>query len=69
MRNKKEALKRRLERLKDSLFKEQQRLHGVINNIGWGTGMRCIKCTPSFRREDEIKAKIQEVETQLSELQ
>lgn len=69
MRNKKEALKRRLERLKDSLFKEQQRLRGVINNIGWGTGMRCTKCTPSFRREDEIKAKIKEVETQLSELQ
>lgn len=68
MKNKKEVLERRLARYKHSLFKEQQRLHGVINNIGWGTGMRCTKCTPSFRREDEIKAKIQEVESQLSEL-
>ncbi len=68
MNNKKEVLQRRLARLEESLFREQQRLHGKINNIGWGTGMRCTKCTPSFRREDEIKGKIEGVKSELTKL-
>lgn len=35
MNNKKEVLQRHLARLKESLLREQQRLHGKINNIGW----------------------------------
>ena len=30
--------------------------------------MRRTKCTPSFRKEDELKEKIQNVNIQLSEL-
>lgn len=69
MSKKKEALERRLKRLEEALSKEGERLRKVINNIGWGTGMRCTKCTPSFRREDELKLKIKEVKAQLSELE
>ena len=47
MNNKKYLLERRLARLEESLSKEQARTTRVMNNIGWGTGMRCTKCTPS----------------------
>lgn len=62
-----ETLQKRLERLEDSLYKEQLRLHRQINSTGWGTGIRCTKCTPSFRREDELRAKIRAVREQLKE--
>lgn len=68
MNNKKYLLERRLARLEESLSKEQARTTRVMNNIGWGTGMRCTKCTPSFRREDELKEKIRNVKTELSNL-
>lgn len=64
----KQALERRLERLQASLAKEKQRITQVSNNIGWGAGMRCTKVTPSFRREDEIRDKIEEVKRQLAQL-
>lgn len=48
MSKKKEVLKRKLARLEHSLSKEQTRTTQVMNNIGWGTGMRCTKCTPSL---------------------
>lgn len=65
---KKEALKRRLARLESSLSKEQARTTQVMNNIGWGTGMRRTKCTPSFRKEDELKEKIRLVKKDLTQL-
>lgn len=63
-----EALERRLIRLEESLSKERKRLTIVSNSIPWGAGMRRTKCTPSFRREDELKEKIQDAISQLSEL-
>lgn len=51
MSKKKKVLERRLARLESSLSKEQARTTQVMNNIGWGTGMRCTKCTPSFVRK------------------
>lgn len=66
--NKKDVLNRKLSRLRDSLKREQEKTTRVMNNIGWGAGMRRTKCTPSFRREDEIKEKIEEVELQLASL-
>ena len=51
---KRATLEKRLERLEESL-------HGVIDNTGWGAGMRRTKCTPSFRREEELREKIQNV--------
>lgn len=69
MNNKKYLLERRLARLEESLSKEQARTTRVMNNTGWGTGMRCTKCTPSFRREDELKEKIRNVKTELSNLE
>lgn len=68
MNKKKEALERRLARLESSLSKEQARTTQVMNNIGWGTGMRCSKRTPSFRKEDELKEKIQLVKKELTQL-
>lgn len=68
MSKRKEALERQLSRLETSLLKEKGRTTRVMNNIGWGAGMRRTKCTPSFRREDELKEKIEVVKFQLSEL-
>ena len=68
MSKKKEVLERKLARLEDSLSKEQTRTTQVMNNIGWGTGMRCTKCTPSFRKEDEVKEKIRTITAELAEL-
>lgn len=68
MNKKKEILERRLARLESSLSKEQTRITKIMNNIGWGTGMRCTKCTPSFRKEDELKEKIQAIKVELTEL-
>lgn len=67
MSKKKETLERRLARLESSLSKEQAKTTQVMNNIGWGTGMRCTKCTPSFRKEDEPKEKIRMVKIELTE--
>ena len=68
MSKQKEVLERRLARLEESLSKEQARTTRVMNNIGWGTGMRCTKCTPSFRKEDELKEKIQGIKAELEKL-
>lgn len=64
-----ETLLNRLSRLEISLSKEKERTTKVMNNIGWGTGMRCTKCTPSFRRENEIMEKIQIVQNLLKVLE
>lgn len=64
----KKVLELRLERLELSLTKERTRLNKVIGNIGWGAGMRRTKCTPSFRREDELKEKIAFIKSQLKEI-
>lgn len=58
---KRATLEKRLERLETSLYKEKRRLHCVIGNMGWGTGMRRTRCTPSFRREKELEEKIRNV--------
>lgn len=58
---KRATLEKRLERLEKSLYKEKMRLHSVIDNTGWGAGMRRTKCTPSFRRETELQEKIRNV--------
>lgn len=67
MKYKKEILQKRLERLEESRRKENERLTRVSNNIGWGTGMRRTKCTPSFAKLDQIDAKITEVKRLLAE--
>lgn len=63
-----ETLLKRLEKLEARLYDEKMRLHRMIDNTGWGAGMRCTKCTPSFRLEDELKNKIEIVKSQLRAL-
>ncbi len=63
-----ETLLKRLEKLEARLYEEKMRLHRMIDKTGWGTGMRCTKCTPSFRLEDELKNKIEIVKSQLRAL-
>lgn len=68
MSKRKEVLERKLSRLETSLSKEKEKTTRVMNNIGWGAGMRRTKCTPSFKREDELNEKIEVVKFQLIEL-
>lgn len=59
MRNEsKETLMKRLGKLEESLHTERLRLHRMIDNTGWGAGMRRVKTTPSFRKESELMKKI-----------
>ena len=60
-----ESLRRRLARLESALESEKARLRKVCGGIPWGAGMRC---TPSFRREDELIGKIKAVRQQLSQM-
>lgn len=60
-------LEKRLERLEEARRKENARLTRVVDNMGWGTGMRCAKCTPSFAKLDSIDVKIQDVKRLLVE--
>lgn len=61
----KATLEKRLSKLEESLYKEQERQHRVLENQGWGHAMRCVKTGISFRREDELKEKIRVVKEQL----
>jgi hypothetical protein len=58
-----ESLRRRLARLESALESEKARLRKVCSGIPWGA-----KCTPSFRREDELIGKIKAVRQQLSQM-
>lgn len=64
----KESLRRRLVRLESALESEKARLRKVCGDISWGAGMRRTRCTPSFRREDELIEKIRAVRQQLSQI-
>ena len=61
----KATLEKRLAKLEESLSKEQERQHRVLENQGWGHAMRCVKTGVSFRKEDELKEKIRAVKEQL----
>ena len=63
----KATLERRLERLEESLRKERQRQTKVWNSQGFGHAQRHSKAGISFRREDELKEKIDNVKRLLRE--
>ena len=63
----KATLEKRLERLEESLRKEQERQHSVLERQGFGHAMRNTRTGVSFKREDELKEKIRKVKEQLAE--
>lgn len=63
-----ESLQRKLARLESALDTERARLRKACDKIPWGAGMRRTKCTPSFRRENELIEKIKVVKLQLSQV-
>lgn len=65
----KATLEKRLARLEESLSKERDRQHRVIESQGWGHAMRCVKTGVSCRREDELKEKIAKVKSMLKEME
>ena len=65
----KATLEKRLARLEESLRKEHDRQHMVLENQGWGHSMRCVKTGVSYRREDELKEKIAKVKSMLKEME
>lgn len=64
---KKETLIKKIEECEEKLHQERLRLHGVIDNYGFGHAMRCVKCTPSFSKEDKILTRIEEYKRLLAE--
>ena len=65
----KTTLEKRLARLEESLRKERDRQHRVLESHGWGHAMRCVKTGVSYRREDELKEKIAKVKSMLKEME
>lgn len=65
----KATLEKRLARLEESLRKENDRQHRVLENQGWGHAMRSVKTGVSYRREDELKEKIEKVKSMLKEME
>ena len=63
----KATLENRLARLEESLRKEQERQHAVLERQGFGHAMRNTRTGVSFRREDELKEKIRDIKEQLRE--
>ena len=63
-----ESLQRKLARLESALDTERAHLRKACDKIPWGAGMRRTKCTPSFRREDELIGKIKAVRQQLFQM-
>ena len=64
-----EKLKARLSKLEEQLLEEQLRIHAVLERQGWGHAMRNVKSGCSFAKEDKIKARIEEVELKIQELE
>ena len=64
----KETLMKRLGKLEERLHIERLRLHRVIDNTGWGTGMRRVKTSPSFRKESELMRKIEILKDRIRKL-
>ena len=53
--------------LESKLFDAKQKSHEVMNNIGFGAGMRRSKVSFSTSREDSLKDRIKEVEKQIDD--
>lgn len=59
------SLLARLNSLEEQYEKARQDEIRIMNNIGWGAGMRRVHVTPSFSRTDRISRRIEEVEDKL----
>lgn len=66
--SKQETLKRRIERCEAALLKEQERQHVVLNRQGYGYAMRHTRIGVSDRRERELKARLEKLQTELREM-
>lgn len=62
------TLQKRLKGLEERLYNEKLKLHRMIDDMGWGAGMRRVKCTPSFRKENELQKRIDVIKDQLKRL-
>lgn len=63
-----DKLKRKLTDLESKLYDERCRQNTILNNRGWGYGMRHSKIGFSTRREDAIKERIEKVKEQIKQL-
>lgn len=64
-----DKLKRKLFDLESKLYAEQYNQHQILNNRGWGYGMRHSKIGFSTTREDRLKERIEAIKKEIQELQ
>lgn len=64
--NKLETLLKRKEYLEDKLYEATLEENKQWENLGWGSGMRLAKL-PVFKKVDNIKRKLDEINLQISE--
>jgi hypothetical protein len=64
MRSLKQLLNSKL-KLEASIEKENEKTIRVMNNIGWGAGMRRTKVSPSFNRLDALHARLNDINSEI----
>lgn len=58
----------RRDRAEEALAKETERIHNILDNQGWGHGMRCSNTGCSFKKEDTLKERIRNLNAQIAEM-
>ena len=58
----------RRDKAEEALAKETERIHNVLDNQGWGHGMRCSHTGCSFKKEDKLKERIRNLNAQIAEM-
>lgn len=66
--NKLIKLKEKFAHLEDKLFEEKLVENEKLNRIGWGQGMRRVKCTISTTKSDKIKERIEKCKSEIKSL-
>ena len=62
-------LKHRIKQTSEAIEREHIKNVGISSRVGWGAGMRRVKIGPSGRRENELRARLEEYKEQLAKLE
>lgn len=66
--NKLVKLQGKLSDLESKLYEANLEEHARLNRMGWGHGMRCVKCSISTTKSDKIKERIKKCKSEIESL-
>ena len=62
-------LKHKINKTSAALERERRKNTEITANTGWGSGMRKVRIGPSYRRENELAARLRDYTKQLKDLE